>query len=205
MTNLTMTRRVLGAAAMAMVLAATAAVAQQPGRIRGQIEKVDGDVWTVKTREGAELKMKLDPKARVNALVKASVADIKPDTFIGVAGMKKPDGSIEAFSIHIPPAANRGQGEGERAWDARPGSSMINTYLESAVASADGHVLTVKDKGGERKVIVSPTTVIAASAPVDKAELKAGTHIIVFGQEKQADGTIVIKSMYAGRGLTPAM
>ena len=205
MHNSTMTRRVLGAAALTMVLATTAALAQQPGRIRGQIEKVDGDVWTVKTREGGVLSMKLDPKARANALVKATVADIKPGTFIGIAGMKKPDGSIEAFSIHIPPAANRGQGEGERAWDARPGSSMINTYFESAVVSANNHVLTVKNKDGEQKVTVSPTTVIAAAAPVDKAELKPGAQIIVFGQEKQADGTIVIKSMYVGRGLAPAM
>lgn len=205
MPNILMTRRAFGAAVIVLSLAATAAVAQQPGRIRGEIEKIDGDLWTVKTREGATLSMKLDEKARVNALVKASVADIKPDTFIGVAGIKKPDGSIEAFSIHIPPASNRGQGEGERPWDARPGSSMINTYFGSAVTSANGQVLTVKNKDGEQKVMVSPTTMIAAATPVDKAELKPGAHIIVFGQEKQADGTIVIKSMYVGRGLTPAM
>jgi len=197
--------RALGAAAMVLIFVATAALAQQPGRIRGQIEKADGDSYVIKTREGATLNAKLDEKARVNALVKATVADIKPDTFIGVAGTKRPDGSIEAFSIHIPPASNRGQGEGERPWDARPGSSMINTYFGSAVASADGQVLAVKNKDGEQKIIVSSSTVIAAAAPADKAELKPGAQIIIFGQEKLPDGTVVIKSMYIGRGLTPAM
>ena len=46
---------------------------------------------------------------------------------------------------------------------------------------------------------------IAAAAPGSKDELKPGTPIIIFGQEKQPDGTILIKSMYVGRGVTPAM
>jgi hypothetical protein len=200
-----MTRRALGVAVVTLSLAATATFAQQPGRIRGQIEKVDGGIMTLKTRDGAMLNVKVDEKSRVTALVKATLADIKPDTFIGIAGIPRPDGSIEAFSIHIPPAAVRGQGEGVRPWDARPGSSMTNAYFESAVASADDNVLTVKNKDGEKKVIVTNTTVIAAAAPADKAELKPGAQIIIFGSEKQPDGTVLIKSMYVGRGLTPAM
>lgn len=205
MSTIFMTRRALGVAVVALSLAATATFAQQPGRIRGQIEKVDGGIMTLKTRDGAMLNVKVDEKSRVTALVKATLADIKPDTFIGIAGIPRPDGSIEAFSIHIPPAAVRGQGEGVRPWDARPGSSMTNAYFESAVASADGNVLTVKNKDGEKKVIVTNTTAIAAAAPADKAELKPGAQIIIFGSEKQPDGTVLIKSMYVGRGLTPAM
>jgi hypothetical protein len=200
-----MTRRALGVAVVTLSLAATATFAQQPGRIRGQIEKVDGGIMALKTRDGAMLNVKVDEKSRVTAVVKATLADIKPDTFIGIAGIPRPDGSIEAFSIHIPPAAVRGQGEGVRPWDARPGSSMTNAYFESAVASADVNVLTVKNKDGEKKVIVTNTTVIAAAAPADKAELKPGAQIIIFGSEKQPDGTVLIKSMYVGRGLTPAM
>jgi hypothetical protein len=82
---------------------------------------------------------------------------------------------------------------------------MTNAYFESAVASSDGNVLTVKNKDGEKKVIVTSATAIAAAAPADKAELKPGAQIIIFGMEKQPDGTILIKSMYVGRGLTPAM
>jgi hypothetical protein len=192
-------------AAIAFNLAATVALAQQPGRIRAQIEKADGDTLTLKTREGAMLTAKIDDKSRVTALVKATLADIKPDTFIGIAGVPKPDGSIEAFSIHIPPAAIRGQGEGERPWDARPGSTMNNTYFVSVVENPGGQVMTVKNKDGEKKVTITPTTAIAAAAPADKSELKAGAQIIIFGQEKQPDGSILIKSMYVGRGVTPAM
>jgi len=196
--------RVVGAAAVALLFA-SAAYAQQPGRIRGQIEKMDGDAFLVKTRDGATLKMKIDDKTRVTALVKTTIADIKPDAYIGVAGMARPDGSIDAFSIHVLPAAIRGQGEGDRPWDARPGSSMLNTYFQSSVASANGQMLTVKNKDGEKKVMVSGTTAVAMAAPAERSELKPGAQIIVFGSEKQPDNTVLIKSMYVGRGITPGM
>lgn len=205
MDNWNMTRRAIGAAAIAVVFAATTAFAQQPGRIRGQIEKADGDMLALKTRDGAMLNLKIDDKTRVTALVKATAADIKPDTFIGIAGVPRPDGSIEAFSIHIPPAALRGNGEGERPWDAKPGSTMTNAYAQSLVVAGNGQMLTVKNKDGEKKVVLTPATVIAAAAPADRAELKAGAQIIILGSEKQADGTVLVKSMYVGRGLTPAM
>jgi hypothetical protein len=198
-------RRAACAAALAFAFVATAADAQQPGRIRGQIEKADGAMLVLKTRDGSMMNMKVADGARVTALVKASIDDIKPDSFIGIAGVPQPDGSIEAFSIHIPPAAQRGQGEGERPWDARPGSTMTNAYFASVISNAGGRTLTVKNKDGEKKVIVTNTTVIAAAAPADMAELKPGAQIIVLGSEKQADGTVLIKSMYVGRGLTPAM
>ncbi len=205
MSYLPMPGRALAAAAVVLCLAVGSASAQQPGRIRAQIEKAEGSSLVLKTREGATLNAKIDDKSRVAALVKASVADLKPETYIGVATLPKPDGSLEAFSIHILPAAIRGQGEGERAWDARPGSTMLNTYFVSVVDNPGGQILIVKNKDGEKKVTITPSTAIAAAAPADKAEVKAGAQIIIFGSEKQPDGSILIKSMYVGRGLTPAM
>ena len=82
---------------------------------------------------------------------------------------------------------------------------MINTYFQSSVAAANGRILTVKNKDGEKKVIVSETTAVAMAAPAERSELKPGAQIIVFGSEKQPDDTILIKSMYVGRGLTPGM
>ena len=206
MPNILMTRRALAAATIALSLAASAAFAQQPGRIRGDIEKADGDTLVLKTREGAALNAKVDDKTRVTALVKATLADIKPDSFIGIAGMPQPDGSIEAFSVHIFLPAQRGVVPDRHGpWDARPGSTMTNAYVESMVAAKDGETLTVKYKDGEKKIVVTPTTVIAAAAPGSKDELKPGVHIIIFASEKQADGTVLIKTMYIGRNVAPAM
>jgi hypothetical protein len=206
MPNMYVTRRALGAAAIALSLAATVAFAQQPGRIRGQIEKVDGDMLALKTRDGAMLNVKLDEKARVSALVKATLADIKTDSFIGIAGIPQPDDSIQAFSIHLLLPAQRGVVPDRHGpWDARPNSTMTNAYVENVVASKDGETLMVKYKDGEKKIIVTKDTVIAAAAPSSKDELKAGSQLIIFGWDKQADGSVLAKVMYVGRGVTPAM
>jgi hypothetical protein len=206
MPNRTMTRRALGAAAIALSLIATAAFAQQPGRIRGQIEKVDGDTLALKTRDGAMLNVKLDEKARVSALVKATLADIKTDSFIGIAGIPQPDGSIEAYSIHMFLPAQRGVVPDRHGpWDGRPNSTMTNAYVADMVQSKDGETLMVKYKDGEKKVIVTKDTVIAAAAPSSKDELKAGAQLIIFGWDKQPDGSVLAKVMYVGRGVTPAM
>ena len=200
-----MTRWALGAVVVTLLFA-TAASAQQPTRIRGQIEKADGGMLALKTRDGTMLNVKLADDARVSALVKASLADIKNDTFIGIAGMPQPDGSIEAFSIHIFLPAQRGVVPDRHGpWDARPGSTMTNAYVENVVQGKDGNSLMVKYKDGEKKVTVTPQTVIAAAAPANKDELKAGAQLIIFGWDKQPDGSVLAKTMYVGRDVTPAM
>jgi len=205
MRSLQMAGRVIAAAVM-MVCLATAAQAQQPGRIRGEIEKAENGTLAVKTRDGAVLTVKVDAATRVSALTKASLADIKTDTFIGIAGMPRPDGGIDAFSIHIFLPAQRGVVPDRTGpWDARPGSSMTNAYVESAVTAKDGTTLTVKFKDGQKKVEVTPQTAIAAAAKGDVSELKVGAQIIIFGWDKQADGSVLAKTMYVGRGVTPAM
>jgi len=82
---------------------------------------------------------------------------------------------------------------------------MTNAYVESAVAAKDGTTLTVKYNDGEKKIMVSPQTVIAATTKGDASELKSGAQIVVFGWEKQADGSVLAKSLYVGRGVAPAM
>jgi hypothetical protein len=200
-------RRAFGVGAFAVALVfATAVFAQQPTRIRGLIEKADGGVLSLKQRDGSMLDVKVAEDARVAALVKASLDDIKKDSFIGVAGMPRPDGSIEAFSVHIfLPAQRNVVPDRHFNWDAKPGSTMTNAFVESSVTDKDGQTVMVKYKDGEKKVIVTPATAITAVAPGDKAELKPGTQIIIMASDKQPDGSVLAKTLYVGRSLTPAM
>jgi hypothetical protein len=202
----TLSRRALVAAALGIAIAVGAAQAQQPGRIRGEVEKADGAMLVLKTREGARLNVKVADDARVAALVKATLADIKNDSFIGIAGMPQADGSIQAFSVHIFLPAQRGVVPDRHGpWDARPGSTMTNAYVESMVQGKDGETFTVKYKDGEKKIVVTPQTVIAAVAKGDKSELKPGAHVIIFASQKEADGSLLAKVMYVGRDVVPAM
>jgi hypothetical protein len=193
--------------ALAVVaLTADSANAQQPARIRGEITKTDGSMMSLKTRDGAMLDVKLADDVRVAALVKATLADIKPDTFIGVAGVPEADGSIKAYSIHIFLPAQRGVvADRHGPWDGRPNSTMTNGYVANTVTVKDGDTLMVKYKEGEKKVVVTKDTVIAAVAPGNKDELKAGTPIIIMQSDKQPDGTVLAKNLYVGRGAAPGM
>jgi hypothetical protein len=206
MCKLHMSCRALAVAAVGLALTISGALAQQPTRVRGEIMKADGSMLVLKTREGGTLNVKVADDARVSALVKATLADIQKDSFIGIAGMPQPDGSIQAFSVHIFMPAQRGVVPDRHGpWDAKPGSTMTNAYVENIVQSKDGETLMVKYKEGEKKIVITKDTVIAAAAKGDKAELKAGAQIIIFASEKQPDGSLLAKTMYVGRGVGPAM
>ena len=204
-----MTRRVFGVAGFALLLATSASFAQQPPpvRIRGQIEKVDGDVLDVKARNGDVLKVKLVDPARVTALVKASLADVKVGKFIGVTAMPQADGSQKAVAVHIFLDAQKGVVPDRHGpWDLRPGSTMTNAIVETTVAGVDGQTVMVKYKDGEKKVIVPPNTPIVAYAPGNKSELKPGAQVIIFGATKQADGSLTTPAINVGRdGVVPPM
>ena len=192
-------------AGLALVLA-TSAFAQTPlTRIRGQIEKVDGSMVTVKARDGSMMDVKLADNARIMAFVKASPADVKPNSYIGVTAMPEPDGTQKAIAVHIFLEAQRGVAEGFRQWDVRPNSTMTNANVESKVASVDGDIVMVKYKDGEKKVIIPKDTPVVAYAPGEMSEVKPGAQIIIFGAQKQADGTYTSPAINVGRGLTPPM
>jgi hypothetical protein len=189
-----------------MLIAFASAAAQDSVRVRGTIERVEGPIYVVKSRDGTEMKVALAENGLVVALVKASLADIKQGSFVGATGMPQPDGSQKAIEVHIFPEAMRGTGEGHYPWDLRADSTMTNANVEQSATSVDGQTLTLKYKNGEKKVIVTPETVIVTYNPSDKSELKPGAKIFIGAAKKQADGTLLAPRINYGKdGLTPPM
>jgi hypothetical protein len=196
----------LGMVGLLFALAAPPANAQEtPVRVRGTIDRVDGDVYVVKARGGAELKVKLAENATVVALIKASLADIKQGSYVGVSGMPQSDGSQKALEVHIFPETMRGVGDGHRGHDLQPSSTMTNGNVEQTAASSDGQVLTLKYKDGEKKVVVPAVTPIVVYVPGEKSELKPGASIFIAAAVKQPDGTLQAPRVNVGRGLAPPM
>jgi hypothetical protein len=192
-------RRTIVAIPVIAALAATAAWAQQAVRVNGTITAVDGAMLTIKGRDGAEQKVRLTPNAAVIGVAKATLADIKPNAFIGVGAMPQPDGSQRAIRVVIFAEVQRGLGEGHRPWD-RPGSTMTNATVEQKVTGVDGDVLTVKYKEGEKKIVVPPDAIILANSVSDRSELKVGAAIGIIRALKQADGTLEADRINVGRG-----
>ncbi|MGC1558401.1 MAG: hypothetical protein WA820_00995 [Bradyrhizobium sp.] len=199
-------QRMLALASFASICLALPAAAQETVRIRGTIEKVDGPVYVVKNRDGAELRLTVtDPQLYV-AIVKSTMADIKPGQFVGATGVTQPDGSQKAIEVHIFPESMRGTGEGHYDWDLKPNTKMTNANVEQTVAGVEGPVLSVKYKDGEKKVLVTPETSVVTYVIGDKNDLKPGTKIFVGAAKKQADGTVQTPRVTYGKdGLTPPM
>jgi len=199
------TGRVLATIVLLLAAAPTVSAQDAPVRVRGTIERVEGDIYIVKARSGVEVKVKLPDNVMVVALTKATLADIRQGSYVGVSGMPQPDGSQKALEVHIFPEAMRGAGEGHRPWDLQPSSTMTNGAVEQTSASADGQVLMLKYKDGEKKIIVSPSTPIVIYVSGDKGELKPGTPIFISAATKQPDGTLTTPRVNVGRGVAPPM
>jgi hypothetical protein len=200
-----MTQRTLAALSFALVCIALPASAQETIRIRGTIERVEGPVYVVKNREGAEVKLTVTDNPLFVAISPSTMADIKPGMFVGSAGMMQPDGTQKAMEVHIFPESMRGTGEGHYDWDLKPQSKMTNGNVEQTVAAVDGPILSVKYKDGEKKLLVTPETVVVTYIAGNKDELKPGTKIFVAAAKKQPDGTLQTPRITYGRnGAGPA-
>ena len=198
-------------AACALLLASAAFAQDKPMRVRGTVEQIDGAMMTVKSREGDTLKVKLADEVKVVALVKSSLADIKPNSFVGSTAMPQPDGTWKAVEVHIFPEEMRGTGEGDRPYDYKPQSTMTNgtvnslakTTMTGTVANEEGTTLTLDYKGGSKKIDVTPQTVIVSYVPGTREELKPGASIYIPAATRQADGTLLTARVNVGRGVAP--
>src|SRR6266700_5783479 len=198
-------RFVLAAASFISVCMVLPAPAQETVRIRGTVERIDGPVYVVKNRDGAELRLTLTDNPLFVAIVPSTLADIKQGMFVGSAGMMQPDGAQKAIEVHIFPESMRGTGEGHYDWDLLPKSKMTNAHVEQAVTAVDGKVLSVKYKDGEKKLLVTPETIVVTYEMGKREEVQPGTRIFVAVAKKQPDGTVQAPRITYGRnGQAPA-
>ena len=193
---------------LAATMLATAAAAQAPSnpvRIRGTVESFDGKTLNVKARNGQSMAVVLPDNVVVIGLHKASAADIASNKFVGTTTVGERQGNLVAEEVHIFPENMRGTGEGHRDWDLKPNSKMTNANVADIVAMGKDHVMTVKYKGGEKKVLVTPQTAVVSYAPASKAELKPGAQVFI-NSERQADGTLAAPRVNVGmNGQVPPM
>ena len=98
---LRLTRRSLTAFGLAAIFPASMAWSQDapPVRVRGTIERIESPVFLVKSRDGAELKIVLADNAVAVGVFKATLADIKPGSFVGIGAMPQADGTQRARAV----------------------------------------------------------------------------------------------------------
>lgn len=193
------------ALALAMIASSGAHAADaQPSGVRGAITAINGDDLQVKTNRGENVVVHMTSDTLVRGVTLAKITDIKPGSYVGSAAVPQADGTLKALEVHVFPPSLAGTGDGHRAFDLAPNSSMTNGSVGDMVV-ANGRTITVKYKGGEQKILVPEDVPIVNLVPADRSLLKPGVKIVLFAQ-KAADGSYTAKGISAGEdGLKPPM
>ena len=186
-------------------LAQTPAPANPPVRIRGTVDKLDGNKLTVKSRDGQSVDIVLADNVGVVYLVKKSMADIKSGDYLASTGIKGTDGKIHAIEVRIFPEALRGAGEGQYPWDLKPDSVMTNATAGTITKSGDGNVVSVTYKGTTSDYTIDPTTPIFTYEQGDKALLVPGAAVFVIATKKDDDSLATARLTVEKDGIKPPM
>ncbi|HEX6319369.1 MAG TPA: hypothetical protein VFZ84_10870 [Burkholderiales bacterium] len=169
---------------LALVLLLTVSIAFGQTRVRGTITALEGDVLSVKSRDGKDLKLKLPPDLGVSTAKAATLAELK-GAYVGATAMQK-DGRMVAVEVHaLPPQAK----PGHTPWDLQPGSTMTNAHLEGIAQASGGNEITMSYPGGSQKILVPPGTPVVRFVPGSRADLKRGEQIFAIAAQG-ADGTL---------------
>lgn len=174
-------------ALLLLAFTCAAAWAQTNVRVRGTITALNGDVLSVKSRDGRNIQLHLTPDAQVVTAKKTTLQEMGPNAYVGVTSVKGPDGRLVAKEVHaLGPQVPQMHG----AWDSTPNSFMTNANITSAAQTSGGNELTLKYKGGEQQILVTPETEIVSFVPGSRADLKPGETIFA-GARVDADGKFV--------------
>ena len=185
--------------AVSTLLLASLTAQAQNMRVRGTISSLDGDVLSVKTREGKDVKVQLAPDAQVATTKKVSADEFKPGSYVGVTSVKGPDGRLVAKRVHaLGPQVPQMHG----AWDGIPNSMMTNSNITGITKMGGGNELTLKNKDGEQKILVNAETEYYNFVPGTRADLKKGETIFT-GARVDGDKLLAQRITVSKDGVRP--
>ena len=223
--------RILGLTLVATTALSTVTLAAAPERLRGTVTAVSSDSVSLHTNDGKDVSVALRDNTRFGKVVKASLNDVAPGSYIGTA-TKEVGGKLIALEVLIFPPAMKGAGEGHYGWDRIPdttlsgGASANSTMTNGSVsavsatgsantmmtngtvsaADAKGGVkqLTVTYNGGTQTILVPPTAPIVTPQPDTIADLVKGKTVFIIATND--DGKYSANSVTIGTdGVPPPM
>jgi hypothetical protein len=175
-------------------------------RIRGTIDRIDGNTLAIKPRTGAAVTVMLADDVRVVGVKKADLSQVQSGSYIGTASVPQPDGTAKALEVTVFPPSLKGVGEGSFAYDLGSNSTMTNGTIGDLVVSND-RVMTVHYNGSNEKKIFVPEDVpiVLLDPTTTRAMLTVGAHVVV-ASAKAPDGSLTAKFVSVGEnGLVPPM
>ena len=184
---------------LALIVTSTAAFAQTNVRVRATVTAVEGDVLSVQTRDGRDLKVHLAPDASVATAKAIKLDELPANAYVGVTAVKKGD-RLVALEVHTIPAQ---AASGVTPSDLQDGATMNNANLSGTAKASGGNEITLQFKDGASKIHMPEGTPIVTSVPADRSALKPGVYIYSNARQ-EADGRIVAQRIQASKdGVRP--
>lgn len=157
-----------------LTLACATADAQKPTRVRGTIAGLEGDVLSVKARDGKLVTIRLAEKTNIVFTQPIKLSEIKPGDFLGVTSVKAQGGDLTAFEVRrFPKPLN----PGHRPFAGRSDQTMTNATVDAVVHSAKGRELTLTYKGGSQKIVVPENASISMLVPGNRSQFVPGAPV----------------------------
>ncbi len=174
-------------------LATPVAAVHPTVRLRGTIQSVSTSAHTVTVRErsGEVIELVLPAGVVVSEVYPIELAEIKAGSFIGVGAMPQADGTQRAIAVTVFPESARGTGEGHRAFDLQPQSTMTNATVADLASAPEGRRLRLRYKEGEKLVLVPPGAPIVTFRAADQSLLVPGASVSLTAQEVNGKPTAV--------------
>ncbi len=184
-------------------IAATPAAA--PSRLRGEIVSLNGDTLVLHRANTANVTIDFKSDVAVGAVKNVKLADIKANTFVGVASLPGADGKLTAKEVLVFPETMRGSGEGHYAWDLLPGSMMTNANVDTAVQSTNGRELTMSYKGGTKTVLVPEGVPVVTFTDATRADVVAGKKAFIVAKMVEPGKYTAMRVIVEKDGVVPPM
>jgi len=195
----------IGLFALAVAVPTISSAADNGVRVRGTVVSRNADQLEVKSREGQLVKIALKQGWVASGVAKATISDIKPGDYVGIASLPKAQGGDGALEVVIFPPAMKGTAEGSFGWDLQPNSSMTNATVSNAVKSVEGSSVTVTYHGQEKKISIPPGTPVVSLTQATPDDVKPGAAVFV-SAEKDAAGNLSSGLLVVGKnGVVPPM
>jgi hypothetical protein len=173
-----------------------------PTRIRGTVDRLEGQTLHVNTPAGQTVPVTMAANFTVTGVVKRSLSEIKAGDYIASTSVRGPDGKLRALEVHfLPPGA----AEGQLPWDLAPDSLMTNATVAGVAAAPQGQVLRVTYKGQEADITVPPDIPVVAFVPGDMSLVRPGAAIFIFGQRKPDGSVSATRATLEKDGVKPPM
>jgi hypothetical protein len=197
--------------ATALITALTVSVAlaqqQQPQtqRVSGTIERVDGNTIYGKSADGGAITLNLADKVAITAVLKATVADIKPGDYVGTGAVPQADGTQKAVELRIFPKPQEDGGHFYEGWFGAPNGTMTNGFVQpvgtvGATSTGAGEPsIVVKYPQGEKRIVIPANAHVVRNAFGSKDDLKAGAVFRAQAATKQPDGSYTAAAIAVGR------